>query len=898
VRIAVVAAVLCLSMIGLSAADPAKASIRKDTHIPAGGLGPALHVLARQYDFQVLYRTEVVGSLRTRGAVGELSSEEALEQLLKGTGLTYRYLDQKTITILPLPTNPPATVAPPTGSTVSSSPDEYQPQSRSPWYKFLLAQTNERVAAEGVTSGQSESGPSPSPSESQPTQLEEVLVTANKIAEPSSRVPVSVSTVTGATLEQQQITNYADLSRAIPNISFTDYGGPGTSNIEIRGISSRAGSSTTGIYLDDVPLSDLNSYETGEAEPRFFDISRVEVLRGPQGTIYGASSMGGTIHFVSNRPDVDADSVRIHTQLGGTDGGGFNYEADSVVNVVLQPGVAAMRVGALYDHESGWIDRVDPNTGYNVTARNINDINTTVVRVAIDWRPNAALTVTPAVFLQRVSTGGQDTFGIGLPNFESPALVAQVARDEYAITSLTFNYDLGFSDLTAVTGYFWRDDDRTMDTTPEDSPYIGQLLQQQFGYGGATISALAAPGNYLANINQVHQEIRLASKPPGPDDRWSWIVGLYYSRARTTLVDVEYMPGFNSTFESLYRTTPLDALGAAFPNDLVYYAASAFTYSQSAAFGQVAFRLTPALKLTLGARYEIGRNSLEFTTAGFFGGGSPPPFYGSAKGDATTPRAALSYDVSPSTMIYASAAEGFRDGGVDRPVPVPLCSADLASLGLTHAPSSYASDSLWSYELGAKTRALQDSLVVSGALFDIRWSHMQSDIELPTCTFDFMGNAGSADIKGVELELSKRFLSHITTTLTGNYTSPKIVEPVPIMGIEKGDHVPGVPYYSIATSIEYTQAVTSDVQGFLRANGQWIGPSQGVIYHDDPDFHRPPYAVAGAGAGARWRRGELSLFVTNVFNETKVIQRPDNAGEEWGITVRPRTYGLSGTYSF
>ena len=524
-RIAVVAAVLCLSMIGLSAADPAKASIRKDTHIPAGGLGPALHVLARQYDFQVLYRTEVVGSLRTRGAVGELSSEEALEQLLKGTGLTYRYLDQKTITILPLPTNPPATVAPPTGSTVSSSPDEYQPQSRSPWYKFLLAQTNERVAAEGVTSGQSESGPSPSPSESQPTQLEEVLVTANKIAEPSSRVPVSVSTVTGATLEQQQITNYADLSRAIPNISFTDYGGPGTSNIEIRGISSRAGSSTTGIYLDDVPLSDLNSYETGEAEPRFFDISRVEVLRGPQGTIYGASSMGGTIHFVSNRPDVDADSVRIHTQLGGTDGGGFNYEADSVVNVVLQPGVAAMRVGALYDHESGWIDRVDPNTGYNVTARNINDINTTVVRVAIDWRPNAALTVTPAVFLQRVSTGGQDTFGIGLPNFESPALVAQVARDEYAITSLTFNYDFGFSDLTAVTGYFWRDDDRTMDTTPEDSPYIGQLLQQQFGYGGATISALPAPGNYLANINQVHQEIRLASKPPGPDDRWSWIVG-------------------------------------------------------------------------------------------------------------------------------------------------------------------------------------------------------------------------------------------------------------------------------------------------------------------------------------------------------------------------------------
>ena len=134
--------------------------------------------------------------------------------------------------------------------------------------------------------------------------------------------------------------------------------------------------------------------------------------------------------------------------------------------------------------------------------------------------------------------------------------------------------------------------------------------------------------------------------------------------------------------------------------------------------------------------------------------------------------------------------------------------------------------------------------------------------------------------------------------LTGNYTSSKIVEAVPIMGIEKGDHVPGVPFYSIATSIEYTQAVAQDVQGFLRANGQWTGPSQGVIYHADPDFHRPPYAVAGAGAGVRWGRGELSLFVTNLFNENKVIQRPNNAGEEIGITVRPRTYGLSGTYSF
>ena len=334
-----------------------------------------------------------------------------------------------------------------------------------------------------------------------------------------------------------------------------------------------------------MPISGLNSYLSGQPEPRFFDIDRVEVLRGPQGTIYGASSMGGTLHFVSNQPDLSNFSGDVHTSVGGTQGGGFNYESDSVVNLPLVTGSSALRIGALYDRESGWIDRANPNNGYQVDARGINYNDTSVVRATLKWQPNSSLTITPSVFLQRVTMGGQNYFSVTLPDFESPTLVPEIGRDEYAMSSLTVNYDFGWSNLTSVSGYFWRAFGRTIDTTDEDSLYIGQSLQQQFGFGGAAISALASPGLYDTNVNQINQELRLASKPAGPEDRWSWIGGLYYSRARTRLVDDETIPGFNSTFESIYNNTPLNVLGASFPNDLVYYASSQFVYSDYAVFG-------------------------------------------------------------------------------------------------------------------------------------------------------------------------------------------------------------------------------------------------------------------------------------------------------------------------
>jgi outer membrane receptor protein involved in Fe transport len=602
--------------------------------------------------------------------------------------------------------------------------------------------------------------------------------------------------------------------------------------------------------------------------------------------------MGGTIHFVSNAPDLHQASGSVHSWVSDTQGGSINSEADSSVNLPLVDGVAALRVGALLDHESGWIDR---NAAGAIVATKINEVNTAVVRATLDWHPADGLSIEPSVFLQRIRTGGQDTFGLSLPEFQSPTLLPEKESDQDAITSLTVKYDFGFADLTWVTGYFWRVNDRKIDGTYYDSAYIGGYLQQLEGYGGDAMSALAAPVQFNTTVNQLNQEIRLASKPLGPEDHWSWLAGLYYSRARTGLLDNEYIPGFNSTFESLYHTTPLAILGAAFPNDLVYNAFTEFVNSQDAIFGQATYQILPGLKVTAGARYEKATEDLSFNSLGYFASGAA--FSGSTTGYKTTPKGVISYEFGK-TMVYASAAEGFRDGGINRPVPIPLCSQDLAALGLTQAPPSYKADSLWSYELGAKSRALSNALSVSGSLFDIRWNNIQTDIILPTCTFDIKDNIGSAENRGVELEMTARASSDLKLTASGNFTDARITQPVSILGVERGDHVPGVPRYQFAAAIDYTHPVLENAAGRLDLNSQWVGPSQGTIFHSDPDFSRPAYFVMGGSAGLQWQRFDLSLFVTNLLDQHKVLQRPNIALVEYGVTVRPRTVGLSGNYSF
>ena len=278
-------------------------------------------------------------------------------------------------------------------------------------------------------------------------------------------------------------------------------------------------------------------------------------------------------------------------------------------------------------------------------------------------------------------------------------------------------------------------------------------------------------------------------------------------------------------------------MGAAFPNDLVYNAFTEFVNTQEALFGQATYQIVPGLKVTAGARYEKATEELSFNSLGYFASGAP--YSGSATGYKTTPKGVISYEIGK-TMIYASAAEGFRDGGINRPVPIPLCSPDLATLGLTQAPPSYKADSLWSYELGAKSRPLSDRLSVSGSLFDIRWNNIQTDIILPTCTFDIKDNIGSAENRGVEFETTARATEDLKINLSGNFTDARITQPVTILGVERGDHVPGVPRYQFSTALDYTPPGVGQP---ARAMGSQRAMDRPEPRHDHP--HRSRFFAAG-----------------------------------------------------
>jgi iron complex outermembrane receptor protein len=396
-------------------------------------------------------------------------------------------------------------------------------------------------------------------------QIEVVTVTAQKRKEDPNKVAMSISAVSGAALQAQHVTDFTDLTRVVPNISFTAASGnggagPGTSNIEVRGISSSAGAATVGIYLGEVSITVGNVYTMGSVEPKFFDIDRVEVLRGPQATLYGASSMGGTIKFVPNEPDLKEREFRTYTEASTTKGGSANYSANVVGNFPLVADELALRIGAQAQRAGGFINQVDGDG--KVLATNINKIDDQELRVALKWKPIRALTITPSLYYQKVNAKDISAFNTELPNYQAQKQVREPSKDTLLTPNVTVNWDLGRADLASSTSYFRRKFDRTQNGSAYNSYSLSTFLTSTLDGGTAPpelIDAIAALPSavYLNNkVRQVSQEFRLASKPyDAAVSPWTWLGGVYF---RTST------PASTRTILSSASTTPSpDSVSAA-----------------------------------------------------------------------------------------------------------------------------------------------------------------------------------------------------------------------------------------------------------------------------------------------------------------------------------------------
>lgn len=789
------------------------------------------------------------------------------------------------------------------------------------------------LAARAQTTGAPEApaAPAPAAAGSAPASapgksmtLQQVVVTAQKRAEDPRKVPLGISVLSGEAIQDQHITSLADLSRSVPNLSYSTQAGAGLATLELRGVSSQAGSATVSIYLDDVSLTTRNLYSQGTAEPRFFDIDRVEVIRGPQGTLYGASSLGGTIKFISNAPDASRFSGSINTELSTTSHGGTNVMGQGVLNVPLVPNEVALRIGVQGGRDSGYIDQVSPGT-LGVTDNGINSTRWGVLKLALKARLGTDWTVTPSLFYQRFKSDDIDAAYLTVGSYQvptdaaTPALgryqtsktVREPMTDSLTVPALTVNGDLGFADLTGVLSGYRRRFDRVQDGTYVNVPYLAtQVTDPTLA---RTVAGLPSAVDLANRTDQTSLEIRLASKDYDPaHGPLTWVSGVYLARTKTQVVDNEPIFGINGAFRAAGADIedPNQLAGSfpgAFTGDSSYYSARHYTDKQAAVFGELTYHFGRTLRATVGLRQL--RATQGFTREGdFYYAGGPSTASIDSSANATTPRFALSFDLTPQTTTYANIAKGFRLGAANRPVPVtPLVTADLATLGLPKTvPSAFKPDTLWSYEVGAKSRLLDNRLSVSAALFHIDWKDIQQDVTLPSSGFDFETNVGKAKVDGIELEGRLRATEGLTLDLGASYSHAVFAADTPSLGtapdgslnVRKGDRVQGVPKYNARLGAEYRFAPVPIGDIFLRAGGQWTGSSHGSFVRSSSDYRRPAYFTADASVGLTVLRWEWTLFAKNLTNNHTALQQPSIQSVNEAYYLRPRTIGVTGQVLF
>jgi outer membrane receptor protein involved in Fe transport len=767
---------------------------------------------------------------------------------------------------------------------------------------------------------------------------QKVVVTAQKRKEDILDVPLAISVISAEQLSNNQINNVEDLTRNLPNVSFTSQGGPGLGTIEIRGVSSQAGTATVSLYLDDVSLTTRNLYSQGTAEPHFFDLDHVEVLSGPQGTLYGASSLGGTIKFISKQPNLKSFEGTGSLDFSKTQNAtGFNWQGEAVVNVPVVKNAVAVRLGVQSGHEAGYIDQVDYLT-LKTLARGINSSNWNVFKGAVHAELGHGWSITPALFAQQVNTddidaayihvgGDQVTPHAGetLPPFTTSKQVREPGHDRLEVPSLTIDGDLGFADFTGVFSGYKRRFNRVQDGTSINSVYIGSVVLPNVlpgdpGYAAAQairdqVAALPSAVQLNNQIDQKSMELRLTSKDYDPKggNPLTWIGGVYVANAKTQVYDNEPVFGITQVFQQngLDINNPndlADTWAGAFTGDSSYYSARHYNDKQHSVFGELTWHVNPAISTTVGMRWLSA--SQHFTREGnyyYVGCGAPADCPVTAvidsKGTASTPSFKFNWSVDPTTSVYANVAKGFRLGGANRPVPdTPLVESDLALLGLPgKPPASFNADSLWSYELGSKQRLLDNTLNLTLSAFYINWKNIQQDITLPNAGFDFETNTGKAHSFGLEASARLRVNENLNLTGSAGWTQAVFAEDVTALGtdsngdlnVHKGDPVQGVPTGSANLGFDYHWDLNGSTGAFIRGNGQWTGSSHGSLFRGDADRNRPSYVTVDASTGLVFERFTVSLYLKNMFNNHTVIQHPNVQAVDEAYSLRPRTIGMN-----
>jgi len=781
-------------------------------------------------------------------------------------------------------------------------------------------------------------------------EMTEITVTATRREESLSKVPISISAFTQETMDQKGVKDIADLVRYTPGVSIDQ---TGTNAISIRGISSSGGAGTTGIYIDDTPIQMRSlGFNPDDTLPKTFDLDRVEVLRGPQGTLFGAGSEGGTVRYILTQPSLTKESTYVRSEVSFTQYGEPSYEAGVAHGGPIIDGELGFRVSAWYRKDGGWIDRVEPTTRA-IVDKNANTDETLVLRMAAIWKPIGALTVTPSIFYQNRQEHDDSTYW---PAYSDPSAGhfnnanpdRNPVPDKFYLPTLKIEADLGPVRLISNTSYFHRDEI----TGYEGTVYNLSYYQTVGGDGAAgfldptqyplidTAGVHLPPGltNYRSPAtveNQqrsLTQEIRLESNDP--TSRLTWTVGTFWQLTRTLSLEEIHDPMIDNLLGAIYGDDALDIFGEALlPNGDSYYNINTAHDRQIAGFGELTYSLTDQWKLTLGGR--VARTSFDIThfADGPQNFGPDGPSSASERQTSFTPKAGISFQWDPRHLLYATYAKGFRVGGANAPLPA-FCSADLITEGYSsgQAPATYKSDSTQSYEIGAKDNF--NWLKLASSIYYIRWHDIQQNVYVPgDCGLQFTDNLGTAVAKGFDVQADAAFGAF---TLEGSvgYTDarysatafpsgstgqiPIVLEGDAISGQAAINGSPGAnPPWNVALGLQYNFPAATH-PSFARLDYEYASrnpwqaaiqdprSSQFTFYQPFPiSYTLPATTFVQFRAGMSFAGWQVSFFVDNLLNShtttnyerTFIDTNTDTPpGPQYNnYTFRPRTFGITGT---
>lgn len=871
-------AAACLAVVLVAAPVFAVADSTK-FDIPAQALVPALREFAGQSHMQLLYRFDAVSGMRSSRVCGDLDKHAALDQLLHGTGLRVTFTTQDAATIGP-------------GASPPSRSEETSTRSHESKLDFADA----AAAAIGNSTGGSDTAHSEG--------LEEIVVTAQRREERSLDVPMSINAFNEAQLQTAGVQDVGGISRLTPGLTFYPFW-DGSTNISLRGVSSTNGAATTGIYIDDTPIQVRflgGGATTTNPYPIIFDLDRVEVLKGPQGTLFGAGSEGGAVRFITEQPSFTSTSGRAVAEVGFTQGGAPSYEIAGALGGPFVSDAVAFRLSAYSRTDGGWIDRV-PFPNSVVAAQNANSTETDVLRGSLSFKISDAVTITPSIFYQSIKRNDLDQYwqslsSAGRGSYINGQDLAQPWRDWFALSGVKATVDLNWATLISNTSYL----DRNQTVTADYTNYIPELLGAPYTVGSQLGVTIPTP---MANTQQsLVQEVRLQSNADD-SSKLKWLTGLFFQNTRQTAGEYVHIPEFSTLWTAIFGAP----VPATLPGNVTYSGYDTARDWQAAIFGQVDYHLTQSLTATLGGRFTQLRYNYSNLQDGPLNEGRSG-FSGSSSHNAFTPRAGLNYKVSADTLLYASAAKGFRPGGANAPVPASLCAKDLAPLNFKQVPPTYGPDSLWSYELGAKTLMFDRKLQIEAAAFYTNWSGIQDQYYLINCGFSYVTNLGSATSRGFEAKLTAAPVDALTLSASVAYTDATNTKTVFSQSdaegsrdviIGDGDRLNVAPW-SADASVDYGfPFMVSGFQGYVHSDysfraGYSFGPRADELGYQPINNGRFATRYTSGRLGVRRGGLDVSLFVNNLFNSDDrlfQLQDTDTSPLLREASFRPRTIGVT-----